>query len=150
MSQSSKQQEMLNEIERLKKLNRSATQTDNPVPVDTDPRAKGNRLRVTAEGQRIDSVSRATFIRSVIRQLILGELSQGEALRNLRIEVLGLKQDKYAQLVAVSRKTISDIENNKGNYSVEVMNKVFRPFGLRMGLVPMSPSLLNAVLNPEP
>ncbi|MGU3414186.1 helix-turn-helix transcriptional regulator [Enterobacteriaceae bacterium C34A] len=76
------------------------------------------------------------------------KLSQGEALRLLRIEVLGLKQDSYAHLVDVSRKTISDIENNRGNYSVDVMNKVFRPFGLKVGLVPVSTSLLNSLLVP--
>ncbi len=93
-------------------------------------------------------MGRTTLIRSVIYQLMLEKLSQGEALRLLRIEVLGLKQDSYAHLVDVSRKTISDIENNRGNYSVDVMNKVFRPFGLKVGLVPVSTSLLNSLLVP--
>ncbi|SNY63658.1 helix-turn-helix transcriptional regulator [Enterobacter sp. CC120223-11] len=109
---------------------------------------KASRSRATSDSQRIDAVGRTAFIRSVIYQLMQEKLSQSEALRLLRIEVLGLKQDTYARLVDVSRKTISDIENNRGNYSVEVMNKVFRPFGLKVGLVPVSASLLNSLLTP--
>lgn len=145
MSQSDKQQNMRKTIEHLKAQNRSATQSDAVVAEEAKSVTKAIRSRATSDGQRVDAVARTAFIRSVIHQLVQEKLSQGEALRQLRIEVLGLKQDTYARLVDVSRKTISDIENNKGNYSVEVMNKIFRPFGLRMGLVPVSTSLLNAI-----
>ncbi|WP_420268313.1 helix-turn-helix transcriptional regulator, partial [Klebsiella pneumoniae] len=60
---------------------------------------------------------------------MLGAISQGEALKKLRVEVLGLRQDEYARLVDVSRKTLSDVENDKGNYSAEIINKIYKPFG---------------------
>jgi DNA-binding XRE family transcriptional regulator len=77
---------------------------------------------------------------------LLGELTQGQALKNLRINILGLKQDVFARLVDVSRKTLSDIENDRGSYNTEILNKVFKPFGLKVGLLPSSPNLLNALL----
>jgi DNA-binding XRE family transcriptional regulator len=77
---------------------------------------------------------------------LLGELTQGQALKNLRINILGLKQDVFARLVDVSRKTLSDIENDRGSYNTEILNKVFKPFGLKVGLIPSSPNLLNALL----
>ncbi|MGU3523501.1 helix-turn-helix transcriptional regulator [Enterobacteriaceae bacterium C23F] len=148
MSQSEKQQKMQKTIEHLKARNRSATQINASVAEEAKQVMKASRSRATSDSQRIDAVGRTTLIRSVIYQLMQEKLSQGEALRLLRIEVLGLKQDSYAHLVDVSRKTISDIENNRGNYSVDVMNKVFRPFGLKVGLVPVSTSLLNSLLVP--
>lgn len=73
---------------------------------------------------------------------MFGDLTQGKALKMLRVDVLGLKQDAFANLVSVSRKTLSEIENNKGNYSSDVINKVFKPFGLKVALVPTSRSML--------
>ncbi|WP_323079341.1 helix-turn-helix transcriptional regulator [Klebsiella quasipneumoniae] len=76
---------------------------------------------------------------------MLGAISQGEALKKLRVEVLGLRQDEYARLVDVSRKTLSDVENDKGNYSAEIINKIFKPFGLETGLVPISKTLISSL-----
>ncbi|HHH3454948.1 TPA: helix-turn-helix transcriptional regulator, partial [Klebsiella variicola subsp. variicola] len=72
-------------------------------------------------------------------------ISQGEALKKLRVEVLGLRQDEYARLVDVSRKTLSDVENDKGNYSAEIINKIYKPFGLETGLVPISKTLISSL-----
>ncbi|EOM8404164.1 MULTISPECIES: helix-turn-helix transcriptional regulator [Klebsiella] len=76
---------------------------------------------------------------------MLGAISQGEALKKLRVEVLGLRQDEYARLVDVSRKTLSDVENDKGNYSAEIINKIYKPFGLETGLVPISKTLISSL-----
>ncbi|HIE9105982.1 TPA: helix-turn-helix transcriptional regulator [Klebsiella variicola subsp. variicola] len=76
---------------------------------------------------------------------MLGAISQGEALKKLRLEVLGLRQDEYARLVDVSRKTLSDVENDKGNYSAEIINKIYKPFGLETGLVPISKTLISSL-----
>ncbi|PRW24037.1 helix-turn-helix domain protein [Enterobacter hormaechei] len=78
---------------------------------------------------------------------MLEKITQGEALKRLRVEVLGLKQDEYAKLVSVSRKTLSDVENNRGNYSADVINKIFKPFGLQTGLVPVSKSLIASLFS---
>ncbi|EVT76331.1 helix-turn-helix family protein [Vibrio parahaemolyticus V14/01] len=77
---------------------------------------------------------------------MLAELTQGQALKSLRINILGLKQDVFARLVDVSRKTLSDIENDRGSYNTEILNKVFKPFGLKVGMLPSSPDVLKSLL----
>ncbi|WP_050568342.1 helix-turn-helix transcriptional regulator [Dickeya chrysanthemi] len=89
-------------------------------------------------------------MQNIIRRMMFGEISQGNALRELRLNVLGLRQEAYASLVGVSRKTLSEIENGKGNYTADIINKVFKPFGLKMGLIPVSPSLLAEILSTAP
>ena len=86
-------------------------------------------------------------INRVIRALLMGELTQGLALKELRINVLSVKQDTFSKMVGVSRKTISDIENDRGTFKTDILDKVFKPFGLKVGLVPVSTNLLNSVLN---
>ncbi|MEL0635486.1 helix-turn-helix domain-containing protein [Marinomonas sp. TI.3.20] len=94
--------------------------------------------RASKNSQPLERADKHQTMQDIISRMMEGELSQGEALKMLRIRVLGLKQEDYAQLVGVSRKTLSENENNKGNYSAEVVNKVFHPFGLKVGLVAIS------------
>ena len=70
-------------------------------------------------------------------------------LRKLRREVLGLSQQEYADLVGVSRRTLSDLEGDRGNVSLAVMNRVYRPLGLRVGLLPSQADALFEVLKAE-
>jgi len=94
-----------------------------------------------------DTHLRKAVINSVMTKLLFSDITQGDALIQLRIQVLGINQEKYAKLVNVSRKKLSDIENNRSNPSVEVLNKVFKPFGLNVGLIPISPTVLQNVLD---
>ncbi|GAA0827128.1 hypothetical protein GCM10009112_05450 [Marinomonas arenicola] len=94
--------------------------------------------RASKNSQPLDNQEKRKVMKDIINRMMDGDLSQGEALKMLRIRVLGLKQEDYAQLVGVSRKTLSENENNKGNYSADVVNKVFQPFGLKVGLVAIS------------
>ena len=96
------------------------------------------QTRASKNSQPLDNQEKKKTMKNIINRMMEGELSQGEALKMLRIKVLGLKQEDYAQLVGVSRKTLSENENNKGNYSADVVNKVFQPFGLKVGLVAVS------------
>lgn len=104
------------------------------------------RSRASDKKVSLSATTRKKNIESTMRALLFSQISQGEALTNLRLNILGLKQSDYAKLVKVSRKTISDIENNKGNPSIEVLNKVFKPFALKVGLTPISASTLRNIL----
>ncbi|MGB5446685.1 MAG: helix-turn-helix domain-containing protein [Psychromonas sp.] len=106
-----------------------------------------NRSRASKHSNPLTANQRKLVIESIIKRLLLAEMSQGAALKELRVNVLGLKQDTYAKLVGVSRKTISETENDKGNYSADILNKVFKPFGLKVGLVPLSPHKLRKLLD---
>ena len=104
------------------------------------------RSKTSKNAKAVSAAERKTEANKIIKQLLLGELTQGQALKNLRINILGLKQDVFARLVDVSRKTLSDIENDRGSYNTEILNKVFKPFGLKVGLLPSSPDVLRSLL----
>lgn len=93
------------------------------------------RQRASKNATRLDGQARKVLKDSIVEQMQAGMLTQGAALKLLRVQVLNLRQEQFATLVKVSRKTISDIENDNGNYSVDLLNQVFRPFRLQVGLV---------------
>lgn len=95
----------------------------------------------------LDMQQRQELRKKVILNVLLGNISQGQALRILRAEILGIKQADYAKAVGISRKTLSDIENDKGNYSVDILNAVFKPLGLEMGPIPINRALVQELFN---
>lgn len=86
---------------------------------------------------------------ALLRQFYAGELTEGQLLRALRRDVLGLSQTRYAELVGISRRTLSDLEGDKGNVTLEVMNRAFRPLALEVGLLPRKRRLLEQALTPS-
>lgn len=115
----------------------------------SDIQTKNVQKRASKNAQAVSVMERQSRINKVIHALLMGELTQGLALKELRMEVLGIKQDAFAKMVGVSRKTISEIENDRGAFKTDILDKVFKPFGLRVGLVPVSASLLNSVLKEQ-
>jgi len=75
----------------------------------------------------------------LLRQHILGELTQGQLLKYLRKQFLGISQSEFADKVGVSRRTLTDIELDKGSPAQAVINKVFEPFGVKSSLAPIEP-----------
>lgn len=100
-----------------------------------------------SKGEKPFSIEkRNEIIRVITKAMLKGDISQGNALKALRLNILKLNQDGFSKIVGVSRKTISDIENNKGNCTLDVLNVVFKPFGLRVGLIPSSIDVLKKAL----
>jgi len=104
------------------------------------------RTRASKSLTPMTKTQQRVTINKIIKSLILDEITQGAALRELRVNVLGLRQEAYTELTGVSRKTLSEIENDKGNYTPEILNKVFAPFDLKIGLMPTSSSTLKTLL----
>ncbi|EJL6339684.1 TPA: helix-turn-helix domain-containing protein [Vibrio cholerae] len=124
------------------KVGKNATHSiKEQAPLDTPTRSKASK-----NAKAVSAAERKTEANKIIKYLLLEELTQGQALKSLRINVLGLKQDVFARLVDVSRKTLSDIENDRGSYNTEILNKVFKPFSLKIGLLPSSPDALKSLL----
>lgn len=96
--------------------------------------------------RELTSDEREAKLLDVVRQLLTEEINEGEALRILRRDVLGLSQDAYAKLVGISRRTLSDLECSRANMTFEAMNQVFRPLGLKVGLLPRQPGMLERAL----
>ena len=103
------------------------------------PRATKNKTTLSAQ-------QRSEFRNQILRELWQGKLTQGQALKRLRIEMLGLKQAQFAKLVGVSLPSLSNLENDRA-VSAELINKAFKPFGVGLSLVPMRFDEIAAVLN---
>ena len=136
--------ELLQTLARVRSVNEKRRHDEDEDP---DKSSVVKRQRVSPGLTRISTLDRQAVLHAAIRDILLGKITQGEALKRLRVEVLGMKQDEYAKLVSVSRKTLSDVENNRGNYSADVINKIFKPFGLQTGLVPVSKSLIASLFS---
>ncbi|PJG85624.1 helix-turn-helix domain-containing protein [Conservatibacter flavescens] len=104
------------------------------------------RKNASLKRPKINGLERKLIRENLIRLLLTGEISQGQALRRLRVEALGINQQDYLKLAKVSRQTLSNIENDKGNYSIDTINQVFKPMGLKLGLVPISKELMTTFL----
>ncbi len=82
----------------------------------------------------LPALEREAYLLQLLENLRAKTITEGALLATLRKEILGMNQDKYAAFVGVSRRTLSDIENDKGNQTLPVMDKVFKPFGLVWGV----------------
>lgn len=140
-----KETEIQNTLARLRADNPPSRPATGVTATEKKARSEISRQRVSAGLKKVKTVDRQAVIHAIIHDIMLGAISQGEALKKLRVEVLGLRQDEYARLVDVSRKTLSDVENDKGNYSAEIINKIYKPFGLETGLVPISKTLISSL-----
>lgn len=82
----------------------------------------------------LSPVEREAYLLDLLEQLAQKNITEGKLLATLRKDILGMNQDDYAAYVNVSRRTLSDIENDSGKQTLPVINKVFKPFGLTIGL----------------
>ena len=62
-------------------------------------------------------------------------------LKYLRKKDLGISQTCYAEFIRVSRRTLSDIEQNKGSQAQGIIDKTFKPFGIKSSLTPIQPHI---------
>lgn len=76
----------------------------------------------------------------LLRSYYDGELSAGQILKLLRKEVAEMNQTDFAALIGISRRTLSDLEQDLGSPTLTVFNAAFKPFGLTAGLIEMVPS----------
>ena len=95
---------------------------------------------------KISPENRQQLLINLYTQYLLGEITQGQLLNYLRKTVLCLSQEKYATLVGISRRTLTDIEQDKGGQTQHVLDKVFKPLGLKMGLVPIHTHVIKKII----
>lgn len=72
-----------------------------------------------------------------------GELRLPEAIREIR-EAEGLTQAAFAERLGLTRMQVLDLEKGRGNPKLETLQRICRPFGLEIGLVPEPGSVKNA------
>jgi transcriptional regulator with XRE-family HTH domain len=93
-------------------------------------------------------LDRQQLLIDLYTQYLLGEITLGQLLSYLRKNVLGLSQEKYAAMVGISRRTLTDIEQDKGQLTQVVLDKVFKPLGLKAGLVPIHEHIVRKIIQP--
>mgnify|MGYP000891449259 CR=1 FL=1 len=84
--------------------------------------------------KKLSPLEREDYLKSLLEKLRNQEITEGDVLATLRKNILDMNQENYAALVGLSRKTISDIENDTGKQTLPVINSAFKPFGLKFGL----------------
>lgn len=65
-----------------------------------------------------------------------GLLSMGQIIQIMRKDILEMNQTQFAQLTGISRRTLSDLEQDKGSPTLSVLDAVLAPFGIKTGLLP--------------
>jgi DNA-binding XRE family transcriptional regulator len=64
-----------------------------------------------------------------------GLLSIGEATRRMR-KIVGMTQTEYAErILKIYPRVLMEIERNRGNPTLETLEKIARPFGLTVGFM---------------
>ncbi|GKW23920.1 helix-turn-helix domain-containing protein [Pectobacterium polonicum] len=96
--------------------------------------------------KNLSSSERDALLAHLLTEFFNERLSIGGLLHKLRKDVFGMSQEQYATLVEVSRRTLSDIEKDRGSQSIMLLNRVFRPLGLKVGLLPRSTHLMYDLL----
>jgi len=100
--------------------------------------------------QSLSPQERERMLIDGLQRLLTGEFTEGKLLSQLRRTVLGMSQQDYAALIGISRRTLSDIENDTGSQSISAINAAFKPFGLRLGLLPTQLAVLSDAVNGLP
>jgi DNA-binding XRE family transcriptional regulator len=95
---------------------------------------------------KANDFDRQALLLAGLKRVWLGEWQSGDLLRYLRKEVLGLTQQAYADLVGISRRSLSDLENNRGQANQQLLDQVFKPLGLKLGLMPRTQADLFAMM----
>lgn len=82
-----------------------------------------------------DIRQRGIILDDLKQQLLAGSVTIGAAVKRLRTEVTGLRQEQFAAMCKISLRTLRQIEQDAGNPTIQTLNQVFKPFGMRVGIV---------------
>ena len=78
-------------------------------------------------------------------EIVQGRLTIGQVTLRMR-KIVGLTQKDYAEkILKIYPRVLMDIEKDRGNPTLETLNKIARPFGLR---VMFMPSIKNCLTKP--
>lgn len=71
-------------------------------------------------------------------QLQQGTISIGDATRAMR-KMTGLNQKDYAnKVLGISPRVLVNIELNRGNPTLDTLNKIGKPFGYQVNFIPIN------------
>lgn len=94
---------------------------------------------------KLNAEQREAYLREQLGLALLGQISEGELLKRLRKTVTNMNQDDFAKLAKIGRRSLSDLENDRGTATTALVNAAFSAFGLRLALLPMNAGLTQEV-----
>ena len=94
------------------------------------------RKKLMSKSKPMQPSEKDDLMLSVCQSMLLGKITTGGALKKLRIHMLSINQEQYANMVGVTRKIISEIEGDKSKASASVLNQVLRGVGLSVMVMP--------------
>lgn len=83
-----------------------------------------------------DPAKRAANKQALIRQLEQGEITLGQAIRRMRKEWAGINQTRLAKICKVSVNTLSAVERDEGNTTIDTLSQILAPFGMEVSARP--------------
>ena len=73
-----------------------------------------------------------------------GRITIGQATREMR-KIVGMNQKEYAEkVVGIFPRVLLDIENDRGNPTLETLRKIAEPFGLKVGFIRPAVQIITA------
>lgn len=85
---------------------------------------------------REQTVAGRLQVMAAIREMVArGDISLGDAVRLLRVGYLRQSRASFARLVGVSQPALAQIETDSGNPTLDTLERILRPFGMRVGFV---------------
>lgn len=90
--------------------------------------------------------AREQLLLEISSEILHAKLSKGDALKKLRLQLFSASQADYATMIGIGRKALSEIENDKGNYTEAFLQKVFAPVGLVVTVIPKNLEILREIL----
>ena len=84
--------------------------------------------------KNLTPMDRQQLIEDIQLKSASGEESLGTSIRRLRLEITGLDQDSFATMCKLTTKTLSTLENDRGNPTINTLNGILKAFGLAMTL----------------
>ena len=95
------------------------------------PRQKRTNIEIRAEKD------------ALYADLERGALTLGQATRRMR-KIIGVTQAEYAtRVLKIFPRVLMDLENDRGNPTLETLEKVAKPFGLKISFVRRKPEDTN-------
>ena len=75
--------------------------------------------------------------------MLKGDVKLREAVRRAR-RIMGLSQMRYARLIGIAPRVLSDFERGVGNPTLETLEKIGAPFGFELTFRPPNPNVVTA------
>ena len=83
-------------------------------------------------GVVMKGAERDAFYDELVCAVSDGELTWGEAVRELRVKVAGLDQATFARVTKISVRTLRHLEHGTGNPTLSTLRAVLTPFGIEL------------------